>query len=239
MFTYIKRTSVIFIVLLLTGCLYPKSELTKNEAPNEDQLEIVQTALEKYQEKTGGLMPIKTKPSDTSMFEKYLIDFNILKEKNIISDIPGNAYENGGIYQYTLITPEEDPRVRLIDLRVTEAIRKVSVKLDIYRSKNTYPPFGDEIEKGIYTIDYKELGFSNEQYVVSPYSNKNLPIIMDVDGQLYVDYRIDLTDALETYDHDYKEGEDIRWILADNTPFAPAYSLPYTILDGEPNFILK
>lgn len=239
MFTYIKRISVIFIVLLLTGCLYPKSELTKNEAPNEDQLEIVQTALEKYQEKTGGLMPIKTKPSDTSMFEKYLIDFNILKEKNIISDIPGNAYENGGIYQYTLITPEEDPRVRLIDLRVTEAIRKVSVKLDIYRSKNTYPPFGDEIEKGIYTIDYKELGFSNEQYVVSPYSNKNLPIIMDVDGQLYVDYRIDLTDALETYDHDYKEGEDIRWILADNTPFAPAYSLPYTILDGEPNFILK
>lgn len=41
---------------------------------------------------------------------------------------------------------------------------------------------------------------------------------MDVDGNLYVDYSIDLNNALNEYDHDYKEGDDIRYILADHTP---------------------
>lgn len=238
-FTYIKVFTALLVVILLTGCLYPNNELTQNKVPNEDQLELVQTAIDTYQEDTGGLMPIKTKPAETDVFEKYLIDFNILKENNIISAIPGNAFENGGIYQYTLITPDDNPRVRLIDLRITEEVRKVNVKLDIYRSKNTYPPFGKEIEKGVYTINYEALGFADEPYIVSPYSNENLPIVMDADGQLYVDYRIDLYNALEEFDHKYIEGDDIRFILAEHTPFVPAYSLPYTILNGEPVFITK
>lgn len=239
MFTYIKKVMAICVILLLAGCLYPNNELSKNKVPNEDQLEQIQAAVEKYQEKTDGLMPIKTKEAETPIFEKYLIDFNVLKDNHYISSIPGNAFENGGVYQYTLITPDEDPRVKLIDLRVTEAIRKVNVKLDIYRSKNTYPPFGEEIENGIYTIDYTKLGFSHEQYVVSPYSDNNLPIVMDTNGQLYVDYRIDLNDALTKYEHKYTEGDDIRFILADHTPFVPAYSLPYTILDHEPTFLIE
>src|SRR5699024_12802228 len=50
---------------------------------------------------------------------------------------------------------------------------------------------------------------------------------------IYVDYRIDLNNALEDYEHHYEEGDDIRYLLAENTPFVPAYSLPYTIQDGE------
>ncbi len=59
---------------------------------------------------------------------------------------------------------------------------------------------------------------------------------MDTKGNLYVDYRIDLNHALEEYKHDYQKGDDIRYLLAENTPFVPAYSLPYTIQDGEPVF---
>src|SRR5690625_3941642 len=190
-FTYKEIILAFSIVLLLTGCLYPKNELAKNKVPNEDQLELVQTAVQKYQENTDGLMPIKTKPAETPIFEKYIIDFTVMKEKGILSEIPGNAFENGGIYQYTLITPEENPRVKLIDLRVTEELRRVNIKLDSFRSKNIYPPFGQEIVKGVYTINYESLGLSSEPYVVSPFSNNNLPIIMDTDGNLYVDYRID------------------------------------------------
>lgn len=238
-FTYIRTIFIIATVLLLSGCLYPKSELTKNKVPNEDQLELVESAIQKYKEKTNGLMPIRTKPADTPIFEKYLIDFNMMKENNVLSEIPGNAFESGGIYQYALITPEENPRVKLIDLRITEELRSISIKLDKYRSKNIYPPFGQEIDDGVFTINYELLGLSTEPYVVSPYSNKNLPIIMDTNGQLYVDYRIDLNDALQLYDHQYEEGNDIRFILAENTPFVPAYSLPYTIHEDEPVFLLK
>src|SRR5699024_12881517 len=59
--------------------------------------------------------------ADTPIFEKYIIDFSVMKENGVLSEIPGNAFENGGIYQYGLITPEENPRVKLIDLRVTRS----------------------------------------------------------------------------------------------------------------------
>jgi len=238
-YIYIKTILILVAVLLLSGCLYPKNELAQNKVPNNDQLELVQTAIEKYQENTNGLLPIKTKPADTPVFEKYIIDFGVMKENNVLSEIPGNAFENGGVYQYALISPEENTSVKLIDLRITEELRQVNIRLENFRQKNIYPPFGQEIVKGIYTINYESLGLSNEPYVVSPYSNNNLPIIMDTDGQLYVDYRIDLNDALQTYEHQYEEGDDIRFILAENTPFVPVYSLPYTIQEEEPIFLQK
>lgn len=238
--TYVKALSFLLIAFLLSGCLYPKNELAQNQIPNEEQLKTVQSAVEQYMDMTNGLAPIKTKPADTPIFEKYLIDFTALKENGVLAEIPGNAYENGGYYQYVLITPEDNPRVKLLDLRITEAIRQVNVKLNLYRNKNLYPPFGNEIEKGIYQVNYEKLGIDEPPHVVSPLSRNNLQIIMDTDGQLYVDYRIDLQQALEEFDHQYQHGEDIRMLLAENTPFVPAYSLPYTISeDGEVQFILN
>ncbi|GAB3791835.1 hypothetical protein [Virgibacillus kimchii] len=226
----------IMIMFILSGCLYPESELAKNQTPNEDQLQMVQSAVEEYQEITGGLVPIQTKPSDTPIFQKYLIDFTVLQENNILTEIPGNAFENGGVYQYTLITPDDDPQVKLIDLQVTEALRRVNVQLNNYRERNIYPPFGREIGDHIFTVDYEELGMDEPATVRSPYSNENLPIVMNVDGELFIDYRIDLQKALNDFDHDFEEGDDIRYLLAENTPFVPAYSFPYTIEDGEPVF---
>ena len=236
-FTSIRIVGALILIMLLSGCLYPQNKLEKNQSPNETQLELVQSAVDQYREDQQGLVPIKTKGSDTPIFQKYLIDFTILKENNLIDQIPGNAYENGGVYQYTLLTPDDNPRVKLIDLRITEEIRRINVQLDIYRNKHLYPPFGKEVADGVFTIDHKKLGFDAPPSVVSPYSKEKLPVVMDVDGKLYVDYRIDLTDALKTYEHKYKEGDDIRYLLADNTPFVPAYSLPYTIQDGEPVFL--
>lgn len=236
-----RKFFIVCIVVLFTlsGCLYPQNELAKNQEPNEAQLEMVQTAVMQYMEATDGLIPIKTKPSDVDRYEKYLIDFTKLKEQQLLSEIPGTAYENGGVYQYIIITPEENPRVKLIDLRLTEKIREVNVKLDMYRNKNMYPPFGEEIDSGIYELNYKKLGFDSEPYVPSPFTKNNLPILMNTDGELFIDYRIDLQEALNEYDHNYKEGDDIRPLLEDHYPFVPAYSLPYSIKNNEPVFLLE
>lgn len=235
--SYIKGVILLFSLLMLTGCLYPSSEKAENQIPHDTQLATVQAAVDQYQEEKNGLVPIRTKSSDTPIFEKYLIDFNLLKEANTLTEIPGNAFENGGYYQYSLITPEDDPTVKIIDLRITEAIRSVNIRLDAFRQENTYPAFGEKVEEGIYLVDHEKLGLDAQPTVVSPYSQENLPIIMDVDGKLYVDYRIDLNIALSEYDHEYGEGDDIRFLLTDNTPFAPAYSLPYTIENEEPVFM--
>lgn len=237
--TYIKAASILLSLFLLTGCLYPQNELAKNQIPNESQLEAVQSAVDTYRDEKNGFVPIKTKPNDTPIFEKYLIDFSLLKDANVLTEIPGNAYENGGPYQYALLNPEEDPQVKLIDLRITEEIRRVNVQLDLYRNEHLYPPYGETIGPDVFTIDYEKLGFDSQPYVKSPYSGKNLPIIMDMEGKLYVDYRIDFNEALEEYNHNYQTGDDIRYLLAENTPFLPAYSYPLTIEDDEPAFMEK
>ncbi len=240
MHTYMKLGIILIItLLLLTGCLYPESELAKNQIPHEDQLKTVQTAIDQYQEKLGGILPIKTKTSDTPIYEKYVIDFSLLKEEGLISEIPGNAFENGGIYQYVLIDVEDDPTVKLIDLRTTTDIQNVYVKLNIYRNKHIYPPYGENIGKDLFTIDYEKLDLSAEPTVVSPYTQNNLPLVMDVNGDLFIDYRADLMQLLGEQEHSFENGDDIRSIFTDTSPFVPAYSLPYTIEDGEPTFFIE
>ncbi|MCT2537392.1 hypothetical protein NC661_00370 [Aquibacillus koreensis] len=227
------------ILLILSGCLYPDNKLSKNQVPNEVQLNMVQTAIDHYVERHQGLVPIRTKTSDTPIFQKYIIDFKVLKQEGLVETTPASAFENGGVYQYVLVTPEENPTVKVIDLRITDEIRSVQHRLNTYRSENIYPPFGEEIEKGVYSINYKALGLDSPPYVQSPYSQKNLPIVLDTNGDLFIDYRADLYDALQSFDHDYTNGDDIRYLLVDHYPFAPAYSLPYTIKDGEPVFVLE
>lgn len=237
--SYIKGILLVISLVMLTGCLYPDSERVENQVPHDTQLDTVQSAVNTYREQTNGLVPIRTKPSDTPIFEKYLVDFSLLKEQNAIAEIPGNAFENGGYYQYILITPDDNPTVKVIDLRITEAIRSVNIRMNAFREEHTYPAFGEKVEEGIYLIDHEKLRLDQPPTVVSPYSQENLPIIMDVHGKLYVDYRIDLQHALNELDHEYEEGDDIRYLLTDHTPFAPAYSLPYTVKDGEPVFMTE
>ncbi|WP_042145682.1 hypothetical protein [Paucisalibacillus sp. EB02] len=236
--TYIL-IAITSLLLLLSGCAYPSSELKKNQTPNQAQLDMVQSAIEDYQERTSGLLPIRTKPNETPIFEKYLIDFNLLKEQGSLTEIPGNAYENGGIYQYAILNPETNPQVKIIDLRITDELRSVLLRINTYRDKNLYPPYGEKVGTDVFTVDYEKIGLDSPPVVESPYSDALLPIVMDSKGSIYVDYRIDLNNALKEYDHSFKEGDDIRYLLAEHTPFLPAYSLPITIKDNEPVFLVE
>ncbi|MFD1018494.1 hypothetical protein [Thalassobacillus hwangdonensis] len=234
---YVRLIVLSLTLLLLSGCLYPENRLSKNQVPNETQLEMIQEAVLKYKEAEQGLLPIKTKDQDTPIFQKYPIDFSKLKEKNLITEAPGSAFENGGIYQYVIIRPDDQPTVKVLDLRLAEELRSLKYRIDAYRSENKYPPFDTQISKGIYDIDHKKIGMDSPPTVTSPYSQKLLPIYLDSEGNLLIDYRKDLYQFLQEYDHDYKNGDDIRYLLVDHAPFVPAYSIPYTVKDGEPVFM--
>lgn len=225
------------ILLSLTGCMYPNSELQKNKIPNQQQLEMVQGAVDSYQEKKSGLLPIKTKAQDTPIFQKYPIEFGKLKQMNLMGDLPGTSFENGGYYQYVIIDPENDPTVKVLDLRTTEAVRSLQVKVKFYSENNQYPPLGDFIAQGVYELDHEKLGMEEPPLVDSPYSDQQLPVYLDEQGKVYIDYRKDLYTYLRNEDHQYETGEDIRYLLTDFTPFVPAYSKPYTVEDGEPVFM--
>lgn len=209
--------------ILLAGCMYPKEELAKNQIPYQDQIQAVQTAVDAFREDNGGILPIKTKEADTPIYQKYPIEFKKITPK-YMSDPPGNAYENGGVFQYVLVDVETKPAVKLFDLRITDTIRDIKLRI---KTKG-YPPYKKQIAKNVFSLDFKQLGYENAPFVVSPFSNKNLSFVITGDAEVYVDYRPDLYQAMNKTAEKVKSGEDIRPILVKDSMFVPAYSLPYT-----------
>jgi hypothetical protein len=227
---------VILVILTLTGCMYPEEKLVQNQVPYKDQLDSVQSAVDQYKEANGGLLPIKTKDAETPIYQKYPVDFKKIVPR-FMAEAPGNAYENGGLFQYVLVDAETDPTVKLLDLRMAETIREIKMRINA----TGYPPFKELIADNVYTLDFKKIGYKEEPVVVSPFTNQNLHFIISTDGEIYVDYRSDLYQAIKSSKKEFAEGEDIRGILADNSMFVPAYSLPYTIdkETNEPVFLEK
>ncbi|RSD26491.1 hypothetical protein [Mesobacillus subterraneus] len=228
--------SVILVLVTLTGCMYPEEKLVQNQVPYKDQLDSVQSAVNQYKEANGGLLPIKTKDAETPIYQKYPIDFKKIVPR-YLSEAPGNAYENGGLFQYVLVDVETNPTVKLLDLRMAETIREIKMRINA----TGYPPYKEKIADHVYTIDFKKIGYKEEPVVTSPFTNQNLHFILSTDGEIYVDYRSDLYRALQNSDREFKEGEDIRGLLVDGSMFVPAYSLPYTIDKStkEPVFLAK
>ncbi|HLR65098.1 MAG TPA: hypothetical protein VK075_06700 [Pseudogracilibacillus sp.] len=238
-----KRISVIFVLtsIILAGCMYPQNELAKNQIPNEAQVNEVQEAIDQYREDNDGLVPIRTKDSDVPKYEKYIVDLIALKDEHYISQIPGTSYENGGQFQYVLVDPEETAQVKLIDLKLSDKLRELNREMQTYRSKGHYPPYGEQISKDIFQLDYKKMGLKEEPYVVSPFTQNNLPFVLHANGQIYIDYRMDIYEYYNEFkdEYNFEDDEDIRYILTEQSYFVPVYSLPYTWEDDEPQFNLE
>ncbi|OCA90939.1 hypothetical protein A8F94_03460 [Bacillus sp. FJAT-27225] len=233
MFKRIKIMFIFILISILSGCLYPEGEMAQNQIPYQDQLSAVQTAVNQFQTDNGGILPIKTKEMDTPIYQKYLIDFNKISPR-YMAEPPGNAFESGGIFQYVLIDVETNPTVKLLDLRIADQIRELKIRINA----NGYPPYKERIGQNVFTMDYKKLGYKEEQFAVSPFTQQNLPFVVTGEAEVYVDYRSDLYQALKKSEKSYAKGDDIRSVLTDSSMFVPAYSLPYTIDgNGEPVFM--
>lgn len=220
-------------IVLLTGCMYPGDDKASREIPYEEQINSVQKAIEAYQAQNNGLLPIKTKDAETDQYIKYPIDFSKIVPA-YTEKIPSNAYEVGGIYQYVLMDVEENPTVKLVDLRSAERIREINIR----KSINGKVLFKEAVGDNVYALDFEKMGFKEPLSVPSPYSDSQLPLVIGGDGIVYIDYSIDLGRALQNEKPDVKEGEDIRYLLSDSSPILPAYSLPYTVDENnEPIFI--
>ncbi|MEY9979865.1 hypothetical protein [Lysinibacillus sp. RC79] len=225
---------VIVTAVLLVGCAYPEDEKMAKLVPDADQLAAVQRAVDEYREATGGLVPIKNSELDTDLYIKYLIDFEKLMPK-YLAQIPGNAYEKGGIFQYIIWDPENEAKVKLVDLNAAERIREINIR----KLSTQYLPIKGAASDNVYQINFEELGYKTDVTVKSPYSGAELPIFMTGDGEMHVDYSIDLGQLLKEDKPDVKPGDDIRQLLVDKYPVVPAYSIPYTVDEkGEPIYFM-
>lgn len=220
--------------LLLSACMFPESERAENQIPYEDQLISVQNAVNQYRDTSGGLLPIKTRDMDVDQFIKYPVDFSKIVP-DYMAEIPTNAFETGGIFQYVLMDVDENPTVKLVDLRMAETIRAVNVRKS---ANGGQAPISEIIADNVYKFNHEAMGFNEEPTVVSPYSGRNLPLVITGRGMVYVDYSMDLYSALQEYEGELQQGEDIRFLLYEDNAVLPAYSLPYTIDENrEPIFL--
>ncbi|MCT4781800.1 MULTISPECIES: hypothetical protein [Exiguobacterium] len=220
---------------VLSGCMFPQSSRVDN-VPYEEQIRSVQTAVESFKETTG-VLPIKTKSAETPLMERYPIEFGRLVP-GYMADPPANSFEGGGLFLYVLVDVETEPAVKLIDLRVTERLQQLQTNINAFRAKEGKFPFDGSIGKNQFTLNYDLIFVAEAPTIPSPYTDNELPVYVDGSGQLFVDYREDIATKLENTDVTPEVGEDIRYLLYNDSPFAPAYSQGYTINEqGEVEFL--
>lgn len=232
-----KKGLLSFLILavvsaILTGCAYPQDKLAQNQIPYEDQVNAVQSAVDKFQKDKGGILPIKTNENDTPIYQKYLIDFKKLVPE-YMAEAPGNAFESGGIFQYVLIDVETDPTVKIFDLRLAETIRDINLRINMQK----YPPYKEQLADNVFSLDFEKLGYKEEPAVMSPFTNQDLSFVVTGNAEVYVDYRKDLYQILQNSESSFEPNEDLRNVLHKDSLFVPVYSLPYSF-DTESNEII-
>ena len=228
---------VCFIIVLLSGCIYPEAEKVQNQTPYEVQVQTVQAAINQFQKDNDGILPIKNSVETTPKYQKYVIDFKRIVPE-YMAEPPSNAFESGGVFQYVIVFYENVPIVKIFDLRIAEKLSELKLRVNV----QGYPPFKEKIVNDVYTLDYKKLGYAEEPFVVSPFTNRNLSFVINGNAEIFVDYRIDLYEALKKQMRNkYQKGEDIRDLLLEDSLFVPVYSLPYTFDENtnEPVFLEK
>ncbi|WFA03494.1 MULTISPECIES: hypothetical protein [Bacillus] len=238
---HMKTISVLFTLLLtailLSGCLYPEQKRAKNNVPYQHQLNEVQAAVDEFRKATGGLLPIKTKDMSIPIYQKYPIDFNRLSPR-YLEEPPGTSYENGGEYVYVLVDVEKNPTVKLIDVKMSEAVKELKLRIEMYKDQHRYPPYEKVVAKNLFTLDYQKLGLKEPPSVTSPVTGDSLPLLVDQKGDIQVDYRMDLAKLLKKSKKALKPGDEIQDVMWKETPFVPAFSVKYSVNDKqEPVFL--
>jgi hypothetical protein len=231
------------LLVLASGCLYPREMRQENRMAVADSILVVQNAVDQYKAKTG-VLPIRNADVDTPIFEKYAIDLKKLTEGPYLGQIPGVAFEKGGSFRFLLIDAETDPKVKLLDLVAYQTTGEVQKAVDDYRKANGGAvPKGEPVGPGVYRLDFAKLNKKPEQ-IKSVFSGQYAGFLIDDAGTVAIDYALDIMQALKRRGIVAENGAgslppdladaDLRKILVEDAPFVPVKSFPYRWIEGEP-----
>ncbi|SDN87559.1 hypothetical protein SAMN04487897_105234 [Paenibacillus sp. yr247] len=227
----------ICIVLLLGGCAYPQEMRKENQINPAEFITVVQQAIVLYHEKTG-VLPIKNSDMTTPLYEKYVIDFPKLKKTNLLSTVPANAFESGGIFIYVLVDVETKPTVKLMDLSAYQSVEDVQKKINDYKVKHDgkLPP-GIAINEAFDYVDFDKLGMKLPE-IKSVYNRKNFItyLVNKQTGEVAIDYAMDIMQLIQSNSlaSSLKSDQDLREILVNKSYFVPIRSNAYLWQNNQP-----
>ena len=220
--TYILTAALALFVL--TGCMYPDDERAGSNIPPETDIDNVQSAVENFREKEGGILPIKT-TEDSAEYLKYPVEFTRIVPE-YLSEIPVTAYENGGNFQYVILDAEDNPTVKIADLAIIEELRSLSLRIN---GMGEHVELGEQIGPNVYQLDLEHYNLTENPTVTSPYTGRELNVYYSGGEEFVVDYRDDLNLMIENEGLEFETGEDIREVLYELTPIVPIYAPEMTV----------
>jgi hypothetical protein len=235
--TALRLLAGVLLLAWLSGCAYPNELRKENQINPAEFITVVQQAVDQYHTRSG-VLPIKNSELTTPLYEKYVIDFRKLQKANLLSSVPTNAFESGGIFIYVLVNVETKPEVKLMDLTAHQSVVELQKLVDTYRSKHAGElPYGIEIAPGFYYLDLNKLGGQTPQ-VKSTYNRQNLfnYVIHASSGTVAIDYAPDIMKLISTksLENTLQSVPDLRELLVANSYFVPARSYAYRWSDKQP-----
>jgi hypothetical protein len=230
---WISLGILVILLLGLTGCLYPDSELLQNKIPLDQSIAGVHDAIKRFQADKG-VLPIKTREGLVPDYEKYVVDFGQLIPQ-YLQIIPPNAFEEGGTYMYVIVDAEKDPQVKLIDLVLYDQVNEMQRRVSIYWNTVGKLPTGEMVDKPYHLIDYDALKIA-EPELKSPVTDDRLNILLNAaTGIIGLDYSNDLQKIVQGSGiQEWDKDRDVRDLWLQNSYFVPIKSFRYIWNDGKP-----
>lgn len=230
----LKLACIGVILAVLSGCLYPDDQRIENQVAAKEYMQLVQNAIDQYRKDTG-VLPIKNSEMDTPIYEKYVIDFKKMKQRGYLSQIPTNAYENGGTNYYVLINVEEHAEIKLLDLISYQKVGDIEVQVQQYKDRHAGEiPMGEQVAPHFYRLDFKKMGKETEQ-IKSVYSARYLGLLVHDSGKVVIDYAPEIMKIMEKLQINNPDPQqDLRAYLVDNSIYVPGLSCPYYWTDEVP-----
>ncbi|OXM88280.1 hypothetical protein CF651_03010 [Paenibacillus rigui] len=232
---------LLLLCVLSAGCMYPNEMRKENQVATGEYVVVVQNAVDQYHAKTG-VLPIKNSEETTPLYEKYPIDFKKMKERGVLSNVPANAFENGGSAMYVLVDAETKPTVKMMDLASFQLTVEVQKLVDEFRSKNFGKlPLGEQIAPSYYRVDFAKMNKKAVQAQSMYTRNVMLPFFMDENGQVSIDYTEELMRLIDkkSLQSGLNATQDLRELLVKESFFVPARTVAYHWINGQPTPSLK
>lgn len=219
---------LLFVLLgmSLQACLYSNEPRKENQQSVREGVLLVQHAIEEYQRETG-LLPLVTSEQSAPRYEKFRVNFDLLKQRELLSVPPSCAFESGGTGIFLIIDEESSPKVRMMDLPTLQRAHDLERAVQAYkRAKGTWPR-KEELYPGFYRIDEQSIGVRPSD-IFSPFSRRTLSFMMDKQGRVYADYAEDIRQLVtKSKQLPAKDGGDVRTLLTESSFFVPVKSVAY------------
>ncbi|GIP20122.1 DUF3939 domain-containing protein [Paenibacillus sp. J22TS3] len=213
------------LITSLSGCMYPQ-EKRGGQVSYRESVNRIQMAVDQFQ-KDKGILPILNADQDTPRYEKFRIDLDKLNKAGYMDEIPATAFEKGGSAYFLIQNEETKPEVKVMELTTVQKVNDVQRAVDKYKAAHQGQlPVLKEAYPGINAVDLKAIQSESLAWK-SFYSGQEADYLMDRQGQVYVDYALDIMQAVEKSGTKPEQNVDLRPLLLDQSYFVPVKSLPY------------